>query len=227
MVEKFRTHTDGKGTADRTGTQTGGATTTHAFGGTFAPAWILPRVYGRLAGRLANGGPVRDHATVPLGGIGRTDKTVESFALIFERARPCRLRVAGHSLGGVVGRALAHDYPNAVEVLEVWATPVRGTGVAWLFHHLGAEARFLTLGQPLVKALRRPAERTRGPSMYTACDLFVVAARQSSSVEGDQARNHLLSPFLLHRSNRRPGQRVHTGWADHLVLPRYPTLVAA
>jgi pimeloyl-ACP methyl ester carboxylesterase len=223
------THRERRETPGGIGNRTGWAATTHVFGGTFAPSSILPHFYGRLAGRLAGGGPVNYHAMAPLGGIGRTDKIVESFAPIFEaaRARECRLRVAGHSLGGVVAWALAHEYQDVVDVVEVWATPVRGTGVAWLFHHLGAEARFLAPGSRWLKRYDRPLNGPVVRSMYTACDLFVVPPRQSSYVEGDRAQNHLLSPFLFHRSNRRPSERVHTGWADHLLLPRHATLLAA
>lgn len=202
---------------------------THVFGGTFAPAWALSCFYGPLADRLARGGPVQFHAMTPLGGVGRTDKIVESHAPICERARSTgiRLRLAGHSLGGVVAWALAHEYADTVDCVEVWGAPLRGTSMARFFHNVAAEARFLN---PASRWLKRYDAPLNGPvvrSMYSAVDALVVPARQACYVEGDRAENHLLSPFPVPRRVRRPGERIHSGWSDHLLLPRHAALLAA
>src|SRR3954452_23403454 len=120
---------------------------THVFGGTLVPPLIMPSFYGPLVRRLAEGGPVSYHAMAPWGGLGRTDLIVESFAPLLEAARAggTPVRLAGHSLGGVVAWALAHEFPDVVDTVELWAAPVRGTA-AVLLARAFAEGRFLAPG---------------------------------------------------------------------------------
>lgn len=205
-----------------------GAYDTHVFGGTLIPSWMMPVFYAPLARRLAQGGCVRYHAMAPQGGTGRTDRIVESFTHLLDAARAsgAQVRLAGHSLGGVVAWALAHEYPDAVDTVELWATPVRGTAIARLFRHLVGEARFLAPGSRWLQRYDRPLNGPRARSLYTACDVFVMPSQLSSYIEGDRAQNHFLCPIPVPRHKQRVRERVHTGWADHLLLPRHRPLLA-
>ena len=200
---------------------------THVFGATLTPARVLPWFYGPRAERLAEGGAIHYHA-MPYGGLGRTDRIVESFMPLLEsaQARQEKLRLVGHSLGGVVAWALAHEYPEAVDTVEVWGAPLRGTGVARFFARISAiqEARFLSPDSGWLKRYDRPLHGPVARSIYTALDLMVVPARDSSYVEGDRAENHYLSPLWVRKRDRRPAERVHTGVADHVMLPRHTRL---
>jgi pimeloyl-ACP methyl ester carboxylesterase len=221
------------GEHDKSTTTTAGATTTavtetHVFGGTLVPGWLASRFYAPLGRRLAAGGPVEYHAMTPHGGLGRTDRVVDSFRPLMESAvdRGAQVRLAGHSLGGVVAWALAHDYPDAVDQIEVWGAPLRGTAVARFFRHLGAEARFLLPASRWLSQYDRPLNGPSVRSYYTACDVLVLPPRRSSWVEGDRAENHFLAPLPLPRPAARVNEHVHAGWCDHLLLPRHGRLLA-
>jgi pimeloyl-ACP methyl ester carboxylesterase len=205
----------------------------HVFGGTLAPRWLMPRLYGRISTRLAEGGPVRFHPMQPFGGLGRTDHIVESFEPILSDARDrgVEVRLAGHSLGGVVAWALAHQYPDVVDTVEMWGAPLRGTLAARALARFGGEAKFL---RPCDRWLRKYDQPLNGPtvrSFYTACDELVLPPRMSSHVEGDDASNHfLVHPLCPHqprRSKEPPHERLHKGLSGHLLLPLHPGLNAA
>ena len=136
------------------------------------------------------------------------------------------VRLVGHSLGGVVAWALAHEYPDVVETVEVWAAPLRGTALAILLRHGGAEARFLSPGSRWLARYDRPLDGPRVRSVYSACDALVVPPRRSSHVEGERADNHLLCPWPLPAGKKRSDERVHSGWSDHILLPRHPRLLS-
>src|SRR5207247_369400 len=74
------------------------------------------------------------------------------------QARHEKLRLVGHSLGGVVAWALAQEYPEAVDTVEVWGAPLRGTGVARFFARISAvqEARFLSPDRGWLQRYHRP-----------------------------------------------------------------------
>ena len=74
----------------------------------------------------------------PHGGLGRTDHIVESFTPMLNDARRAGspIRLAGHSLGGVVAWALAHEYGDIVDTVEIWGAPVQGTAVARFLRNL-------------------------------------------------------------------------------------------
>lgn len=203
--------------------------TTHVFGGTLVPSFMLPWFYSRSAKRLAEGGEVHYHA-MPGGGLGRTDDIVESFLPILDGAhhRGEKLRLIGHSLGGVVAWALAHELSDAVDTLEVYAAPLRGTGLANFFKFIEAvpEPTYLARGSEFLKRYDKPLNGPVARSVYTAMDALVVPVRETSYIEGDRAENHFLSPFGLRRRESRARERVHTGIADHIMLPRHSGLLA-
>jgi pimeloyl-ACP methyl ester carboxylesterase len=201
---------------------------THVFGATLVPAWMLPAFYRPLAERLATGGSIEYHAMTPHGGLGRTDRLVESYMPLLEAARAnrCQVRLAGHSLGGVVAWALAHEFPDVVDTVEVWGAPLRGTAVARFFRQIGAESRFLSPGSRWLSRYDRPLNGPVVRSIYTACDVFVVPSRRASYAEGDRAENHFLAPFRVPARSSRPTEHLHTGWADHVLLPRHERLLA-
>ena len=87
-----------------------------------------------------------------------------------------------------------------------------------------ALASFLSPDSGWLKRYDRPLNGPVARSIYTALDLMVVPARDSSYVEGDRAENHYLSPLWVRRWDRRPAERVHTGVADHVMLPRHNRL---
>jgi pimeloyl-ACP methyl ester carboxylesterase len=201
---------------------------THIFGGTLVPAWIMPAFYAPLGRRLSEGGPIAYHRMAPLGGLGRTDRIVESYTPFLDKARSEKtaVRLAGHSLGGVVAWVLAHEYPDVVDTVELWAAPVRGTALAALLRNVVAEARFLAPGSPWLDRYDRALNGPIARSVYTACDVLVAPPRASSFIDGDRAQNHFLCPRPLTRRERRAGEQIHTGWADHTLLPRHRSLLA-
>lgn len=201
---------------------------THVFGATLLPAFLLRPFYRTLGSRLAAGGEVSYHA-MPGGGLGRTDAIVEWFLPLLDdaRGRGEQVRLAGHSLGGVVAWALAHEIPEAVETVELWGAPLRGTGLAAFFRNVGvAEARFLSPGSRWLARYDTPLCGPRVRSVYTACDLFVMPPRDSCFVEGDGAENHYLVPTPLRGPERRRHEHVHLAWADHVLLPKHPRVAA-
>ncbi|HET6795094.1 MAG TPA: hypothetical protein VFH45_11655 [Acidimicrobiales bacterium] len=202
---------------------------THVFGGTLVPSWMVPVFYRPIGRRLAAGGPVTYHAMAPYGGLGRTDRIVDSYLPLLERTAAAggRVRLAGHSLGGVVAWALAQEYPEVVDTVEVWAAPLRGTSIARFLHNLGAEARFLSPGSRWLRRYDRPLSGPVGRSVYTACDALVLPVRESCYMEGERVANHFLTPVPLPFGRRRPAERVHTGLADHILLPRHRGMLAA
>jgi pimeloyl-ACP methyl ester carboxylesterase len=204
--------------------------TTHVFGATLLPSFLMPWFYKGRAERLAEGGTVHYHA-MPKGGLGRTDDIVESFMPILEDARQQgeKLRLVGHSLGGVVAWALAHEIADAVDTVEMYGAPLRGTGLANFFKFIQPvqEATFLARGSKFLAGYDRPLNGPIVRSLYTSIDLFVVPPRESCFVEGDRAENHLLSPRALPLNEQRAGERVHPGLADHVLLPRHGRLLAA
>ena len=202
--------------------------TTHVFGATLTPALVMPWFYAPRAARLAEGGDVHYHAMAK-GGLGRTDAIVESYLPLLERARADgeKLRLMGHSLGGVVAWALAHEYPQSVDTVEVWGAPLRGTAIAGFLRHVCPEARFLAPMSRWLQRYNRPLNGPTARSMYTAIDLLVQPPRESCFVEGDAADNHYVTPLGLRRRDRRPDERVHVGLVDHVLLPRHARLVAA
>ena len=203
--------------------------TTHVFGATLVPSWVMAGFYAPAAKRLAEGGPITYHCMAPRGGTGRTDRIVASFAPLFEAARSQdrKLRLVGHSLGAVVAWALAHEWAEVVDTVELWGAPLRGTGFAQLFQAVCAEARFLLPGSRWLASYDRPLDGPVVRSIYTACDLFVVPPRRSSYVQGERAENHFLCPAPLRQRTHRSDERVHAGWADHVLLPRHLGLLAA
>jgi pimeloyl-ACP methyl ester carboxylesterase len=185
--------------------------------------------YRPAATRVAQGGPITYHSMAPHGGTGRTDGIVASFAGLFETARSKedKVRIVGHSLGAVVAWALAHEWTDVVDTVELWCAPLRGTGLARLFQAISAEARFLLPGSRWLASYDRPLNGPVVRSMYTACDLFVLPPRRSSYVSGERAENHFLCPAALARPGHWMGEHVHDGVADHVLLPRHPGLLAA
>jgi pimeloyl-ACP methyl ester carboxylesterase len=204
--------------------------TTHVFGATLLPSFLMSWFYKGRAENLAEGGEVHYHA-MPNGGLGRTDDIVEKFLPILEDARQSgeKLRLMGHSLGGVVAWALAHEITDAVDTVEMYGAPLRGTGLANFFKFIQKvpEATYLARGSEFLAGYDKPLNGPVVRSLYTSIDLFVVPPRESCFVEGDKAENHLLSPRALPFNEQRTGERVHPGLADHVLLPRHGRLLAA
>lgn len=200
---------------------------THVFGGTVAPRWSMQWLYGPLARRVAQGGPVAFHTMAPVGGLGRTDRLVDRFRPILEAAagEGRQVRLAGHSLGGAVAWVLAHEYPDAVELVELWGAPVRGTAVARLFTMVAPEARYLLPHSRWLARYDRPLNGPIVRAVYSGCDGIVVPPRHSSAIEGDRAENHFVTapicPFSTTRRSGRADEIVHRGVVDHVLLPRH------
>ena len=194
---------------------------THVLGPTLMPRFLMPRFYRALTNRLADGGPVHYHAMPERGGLGRTDLVVDHFRPLVEAAaaRRRKVRLAGHSLGGLVAWVLAHDYPYAIEVAELWCTPVRGTALANVTVPV-AESRFLARASRWIRRYDRPVEHTRVRSIYTTLDQLAVPSRYACYLEGDNVENVVVSPNGLKRRERRPNEHVHRGAAEHVTLPR-------
>lgn len=168
---------------------------THVFGGTLAPRWSLESLYGRLARRVSAGGPVFCHAMAPAGGLGRTARVVERSRPIMEAAVGAgrHVRLAGHSLEGVVAWVLAHDDPEAVELIELWGAPVRGPAVARLFSIVSPAARSLAPRSRRLAQHDRPLDGPIVRVVYSGCDGIVVPPRTSSAVEGKRAADHFVT----------------------------------
>lgn len=194
---------------------------THVLGPTLMPRFLMPRFYRVLTDRLAGDGPVHYHAMPERGGLGRTDLVVDHFRPLLEAAAAKRhkVRLAGHSLGGLVAWVLAHDYPYAIDVAELWCTPVRGTALANVTVPV-AESRFLARASRWIRRYDRPVEHTRVRAIYTTLDQLAVPSRYACYLEGDNVSNVVVSPNGLKRREQRPNEHVHRGAAEHVTLPR-------
>ena len=204
------------------------AVVTHVLGPTLMPQFLMPRFYRTMATRLAEGGPIEYHSMSERGGLGRTDLVVDRFRPIVEAAaaRREKVRLAGHSLGGVAVWVLAHEYPYAIDAAELWCAPVRGTALANVLVPV-AESRFLARTSRWLRRYDRPVERTTVRSIYTVLDQLAVPSPYACYLEGDNVTNHLVSPYSLHRRLRRPNEQWHRGTAEHVTLPRLRSINTA
>lgn len=198
---------------------------THVLGPTLMPRFLMPRFYRALTLRLAQGGSVQYHAMPERGGLGRTDHVVDHFRPLLEAAAAKRrkVRLAGHSLGGLVAWVLAHDYPYAVDLAELWCTPVRGTALANVVVPV-AESRFLARASRWIKRYDRPVAQTRVRAIYTTLDQLAVPSRYACYLEGDNVENYVVSPYRPRRHERRPNEHLHRGAAEHVTLPRLASI---
>lgn len=195
--------------------------TLHVLGPTLMPHGLLPRAYRRLAARLRDAdGAVHYHGMPERHGLGRTDRIVDGFRPLLARARAedRRLRLAGHSLGGIVCWALAHEYPDVVERLELWCAPVRGTARASVRAPV-PESRFLSRQSRWVAQYDQPLPRVRVRAVFPARDTLATPALEVCSVRGERAQNH-----VVHRPGRAPTEGVddavlHAGDGGHVTLP--------
>ena len=204
-------------------------TVTHVLGPTLMPRWLMPRFYRCVAERVSAGGPVLYHAMPERGGLGRTDFVVDGFRPIVEAAAANRqkVRLVGHSLGGIVAWVLAHEYPYAIESVELWCAPVRGTALANVLVPV-AESRFLARTSRWLKRYDKPL--TSGPavrSVYTVLDQLAVPAAHACYLEGERAENHVVSPYAHRRRLHRVNEYAHRGAAEHITLPRLLSINAA
>lgn len=199
---------------------------THILGPTLMPQWMMPRFYARLARRISDGGAVTFHGMPEIRGLGRTDKVVDSFRPLVEDAAVSgrRLRLAGHSLGGIVAWVLAHDYPETIDLAELWCAPVRGTALAGVNLPL-AEARFIAPASRFLKRYDRPVEgNTIVRSVYPALDVLAVPSLRACWIEGERVENHLVSPVPIPKRFRRVGEIWHRAVGEHVLLPRHPAV---
>jgi pimeloyl-ACP methyl ester carboxylesterase len=197
------------------------AATLHVLGPTLMPPGMVPRAYRRLARRLRDAdGAVTYHGMPERGGLGRTDRVVDVFRPLVRRARAegSRVRLAGHSLGGIVCWALAHEYPDAVERVELWCAPVRGTRLASARAPV-AESRFLCRESRWLAQYDRPLDAVVVRAVFPSHDALASPALEVCPVEGEHAENH-----VVHRPGERPtvgtdGMEVHAGTGGHVTLP--------
>lgn len=199
---------------------------THIFGTTLMPRRFMPRFYAPLVAVLPPG-RVSYRAMTEAGGLGRTDLVLDAMrpGLDRARARGARVRLVGHSLGGVVAWVLAREFADIVEEVELYGTPIRGTILTGTRLPV-PEARFLARASRWLRAYDEPLDGPLVRSVYSACDVFVAPPRAASAVRGERAENHFIVPFPMPPQLRRPGERLHLGVADHVGLPRNRRLLA-
>lgn len=193
---------------------------THVLGPTLMPGFLLRPFYRRVTLRLADG-PVTYHSMPEQGGLGRTDLVVDSFRPIAEHAaaRREKIRLVGHSLGGLVAWVLAREYPHAIELAELWCAPVRGTALANVIVPV-AESRFLARTSRWLRSYDRPLDGPRVRAIYTALDQLAVPAAHACYLEGENVENFLVSPYRNAHLRLRPNEHLHRGVAEHVTLPR-------
>lgn len=195
------------------------AVVTHVLGPTLMPGFLMPRFYRGVTRRLAGSGPVRYHSMPERGGLGRSDRVVDSFREVMEEAggRGDTVRLAGHSLGGIIAWVLAHEYPTVVEMAELWCAPVRGTALANVAVPV-PESRFLARASRFLRRYDRPLNGPLVRAVYTPLDQLAVPAANACYVEGDNVENHIVTPFRVRAE--RPNTFVHRGTGEHVTLPR-------
>ena len=199
------------------------STVTHVLGPTLMPRFLMPRFYRAIVQRVAVGGPVRYHAMPEHGGLGRTDRVVDGFRALIEEAesRSERVRLVGHSLGGIIAWVLAHEYPRVIEFAELWCAPVRGTALANVLVPV-AESRFLAPASRWLRGYDRPLSGPLVRAVYTPLDQLAVPAMRACYLEGDQVENHVVTPFR--RTSLRANEFLHRGAGEHVTLPRSPAV---
>lgn len=201
---------------------------THVLGATLMPAFLMPWFFERIIPRLAADGATHLHPMSEWRGLGRTDRVVDSLRPPLEQARADRrkVRLVGHSLGGIVAWVLAHEYPDVVERAELWCAPIRGTALATVTAPV-AESRFLA---PVSRWLRTYDEPLNGPqvrAIYSPLDALAVPALDACYLEGDDVVNHVVSPLPLPIRRYRPNTVVHRSVGEHVFLPRHQKVNAA
>jgi len=192
------------------------------LGPTLMPGWVMPRFYAPIVARLAD--PELEVAYHPMperGGLGRTDRIVDHFRPLVERAarRGEQLRLAGHSLGGIVAWALCHEYPETIQMAELWAAPLRGTFWAPTGAPV-AESRFLARSSRFLAQYDKPIDGPFVRSIYTATDALAVPSMVVCPVEGTDVENHLVAPIPIPRPWRPHRSHQHVLAAGHTLLPR-------
>ncbi len=198
------------------------STTVLMLGPTIMPGFLMPRFYARVAARLSRGGLPIEYRPMPeFGGLGRTDHVVDHFRPRFEeaRARGERLRIAGHSLGGIVAWVLSHEYPDVVDLAELWCAPIRGTALGGVSLPV-PEARFLARTSRFLKRYDHPIHGPLVRAIYTPVDQLAIPARDTCFIMGSTVENHMVMPFRPPARYRRPHQWVHVGLGEHVLLPR-------
>ena len=202
------------------------AVVTHVLGPTLMPRFLMPRFYRGVVARVAEGDEVVYHAMPERGGLGRTDHVVDGFRAIVERAaaRREKVRLVGHSLGGIVAWVLTHEYPHAIERTEVWCAPVRGTALANVLVPV-AESRFLARASRWLRSYDRPLNGPPVTAIYTALDQLAVPPARTCYLEGDAVENYLVTPYRRPRL-LRPNELLHRAIGEHVTLPRVASINA-
>ena len=197
---------------------------THVLGPTLMPRFLMPRFYRSIARRVAGDGPVVFHAMPERGGLGRTDHVVDGFRAIVEHAaaRRTKVRLVGHSLGGIVGWGLAREYPHAIESAVLWCAPIRGTALANVLVPV-AESRFLAPASRWLRTYDRPLNGPRVRAVYTSLDQLAVPAAHACYLEGDSVENYLVTPYRRGVRLRANEFRLR-GAAEHITLPRHTSV---
>ena len=195
------------------------AAATHILGPTLMPRFLMPRFYRGVVARVAGNGPVTYHAMPERGGLGRTDLVVDGFRDIVEQAaaRREKVRLVGHSLGGIVAWVLVHEYPYAIEYAELWCAPVRGTAWANVVAPV-AESRFLARTSRWLQRYDRPLNGPPVIAIYSALDQLAVPPSRACYLEGDHVTNYLVSPYR--RVPLRTNEVLHRAFGEHVTLPR-------
>ena len=200
------------------------AVATHVLGPTLMPRFLMPRFYRCVTDRLAEG-TVTYHAMPERGGLGRTDHVVDGFRVLAEQAEARRekIRLVGHSLGGIVVWVIAREYPHVIDTAELWCAPVRGTALAHVVVPV-AESRFLSRTSRWLKRYDRPLNGVRIRAVYTALDQLAVPAPYTCYLEGDDVENYLVSPYPSAAGRLRPDEYLHRGVGEHVTLPRMASI---
>lgn len=195
------------------------STVTHVLGPTLMPRFLMPRFYRAVVRRVAGSGNTCFHAMPEHGGLGRTDRVVDSFRSLIEDAdsRGDKVRLVGHSLGGIIAWVLAQEYPRSIESAELWCAPVRGTALANVLVPV-AESRFLARASRWLKGYDRPMAGPFVRAVYTPLDQLAVPAMSACYLEGENVENHVISPFRV--GSPRANEFVHRGAGEHVTLPR-------
>lgn len=194
---------------------------TIVLGPTLMPGWMMPRFYRPLATRFGGGGEVAFHPMPERGGLGRTDVVVDHFRPLVAsaRLRGVTLRIAGHSLGGLVAWALAHEYPETIEAVELWGAPINGT---LLGHTRGpvAEMRFLARESRWLHQYAEPVDDVFVRAVVTPLDVLAMPGLIACRVPGENAETHIVSPVPIPRLLRPRNSWVHIAAAGHTLLPK-------
>jgi len=202
--------------------------------GTFAPPFAIQHFpYSTLISFFNNLGYKVYMESIHLLGIGRMEKSLERIEQKYFSEARTRYILVGHSQGGLLALSLASEYPQLVESVEIFGSPLYGTHMAPIWLPFPA-IRAMNYRSRWLKQLRDHENLNvhKVHSYFSALDALVVPWVASMVKSGN---NHLLVPSQIRSlveafgrsivGDRMDEVDVIDGLAGHIGLVTHPAII--